>query len=356
MKWFLLVNFGLFGIVWLTSKIAKAFDLSLEASIVLALFLLFAPISIYFLKEIINEHKERKRKKAKAKQEADAYHKRLQEDPGFRLQEEYKQYTQAWITDYQNPVWLEDGSEERVKLVRDLWDKSSPLFEGSIADPLFQKVIAAQQYAGKELAHCAECGKIYWREIDKARRSTMDGTDQGRYCSSRCKWHCDMRDMRHYLRSRGEKNPSYQYLKDCVDDPRDEFKPKEAIPLYEYAEKQQFRCAICGGKMSHTWEPKGKNYLYISVDHIRPVYRYGRHTPDNIQIVHLLCNKVKWIHDDIRLDMPADEFLAQAKTNLGIRGEDSLIMAYRKHIVKPGDTKPSETNQPWTGMPDGDDF
>lgn len=62
----------------------------------------------------------------------------------------------------------------------------------------------------------------------------------------------------------------------------------ERIDPIEIAERDGWRCGLCGEAV--TPGLKWPNPDALSLDHILPISKGGRHTPDNVQLSHLRCN------------------------------------------------------------------
>jgi 5-methylcytosine-specific restriction endonuclease McrA len=62
---------------------------------------------------------------------------------------------------------------------------------------------------------------------------------------------------------------------------------------YDVAEWCNWICGICYRPIDSAEE--------LSIDHIRPLSRGGRHTPDNVVAAHILCNSVRGGFDGQRL-------------------------------------------------------
>ncbi|MDR0455764.1 MAG: HNH endonuclease [Treponema sp.] len=287
--------------------------------------LFFFVIIIYKLYIITNE----KYKKYKLKKE---YYHKYNNDPVFKLQEDYKVYTNGHLYT-KNNVWLDSQNKNEIIQIKNM---SEILFEGTIDDPLMKTIIEVKKTLGEELKRCRECGKIEWAYINrKAEETTWHYyKNWNGFCSETCEEKCRERDIDHYWRI--TKNPcrdyDYKYKKNYMKKYKSLTNQFDYIPLYEYSEKQNFKCAVCGGKMNHEWIRHENNYLYHTIDHILPINKGGQHRDNNIQIVHLICNMVKWTNDNIKLKIGADQFL---KDNVEkIYNEKILINEYRKYIKK----------------------
>lgn len=64
----------------------------------------------------------------------------------------------------------------------------------------------------------------------------------------------------------------------------------EKINLLELF-KQNNNCAICKTEMN--WNSDQSDPLYVSIDHIVSFKNGGSHTKENIQLVHIGCNRKK---------------------------------------------------------------
>jgi 5-methylcytosine-specific restriction endonuclease McrA len=286
---------------------------------------------IIFVKIKVQDYLQKKRNTRE-------YKHRLEIDPIFKLQEEYKKYTSS-VLHYENPVWLDSKvNEEKIELLPLSLNNKEPLFEGNISDPFFQKIIEVQQTLGMELHRCRECGKITWGyykldfEIPNFRQ-LWNG-----FCSERCKEKCLGRDFEHYNRIMDSyfNSMSYKYRKDYIKKLSINNHEYDTIPIYEFAKKQKFLCGICNGKMNHIWLNNDENYLYHSVDHIIPILKGGKHRVNNIQIVHIICNMVKGIGDNIKLNIEAKKFLEDNCEF--IHDEEKIILEYKKHITRQNGT------------------
>jgi 5-methylcytosine-specific restriction endonuclease McrA len=281
-------------------------------------------ILVIFLKNKIQEYSQKIKNEKKYKQ-------RLETDPIFRLQEEYKDYTYS-IIHYENPVWLDSKTiEEKVQLYS-LNNNTTPLFDGNVTDPLFQKIIEVKKTLGQELHRCRECGKITWGyykldyEIPNFRQ-LWNG-----FCSEKCRDKCLGRDFEHYSRITNNylNSMSYKYRKNIIKKLSINNSEYDTIPMYEFAKRQNFLCGICNGKMNHLWVNNDKNYLYHSIDHIFPISKGGQHRSENIQIVHIICNMTKGVEKNIKLTIDAKKFLDN-NTKL-LYDEERLVSEYRKYI------------------------
>lgn len=264
-------------------------------------------------------------------QEKNEYKRRLETDPVFKLQEEYKPYTGGYLTSISN-VWLDSQTETEIVQINSFGSSEFPIYEGPVSDPKFQKIIEVQKTRGQELSRCRECGQLLWTypllEENDSHYKKLKG-----FCFEKCKDNCEIRSFDHFLRSRGgSASMDYMDKKNICKKLTFDKNSFDIIPYYEYAEKQNFQCAICGGKMLHNWDYSGNNYLYHTIDHIKPISRGGLHKSDNIQIVHLICNMVKGTGENIKINTTASDFL---KENVDkINNEDTLIEEYRKFIIK----------------------
>lgn len=79
----------------------------------------------------------------------------------------------------------------------------------------------------------------------------------------------------------------------------------EPYTLPEIAERDGFRCQLCGGSVS--METKVPDALAPTIDHIIPVSRGGDDTKANVQLAHFRCNSVKGPRDVQRLSLAAQE-------------------------------------------------
>lgn len=280
---------------------------------------------------------------------------KYQNDPVFKLQEDYKEYTgySARLRTKSN-IWLDSDNIKELIIIENYTSPSKKiLFEGTIDDPLMRTVIEVKRTLGEELKRCRECGSWEWAFInindedskfwrmDKITKKYING-----FCSGKCEERCKERDFDHYQRTISRPKSFFNYKE------KEEYIKKyvytdafDCVPMYELAKKQNFLCSICSGKMSHDWIKGGDNYLYHSIDHIIPVTKGGLHKIENIQIVHLLCNMVKWTDSNIKLSITADQFLKHeiitAKNvqfvNLLLHEEDyikELTCRYKKYIIK----------------------
>jgi 5-methylcytosine-specific restriction endonuclease McrA len=293
------------------------------------IFLIIVGAIIFFIKYIFQKICENIKELKKQKE----YDYNLKTDPTFRLREEYKEYIDGFLYNEQN-FWLYNRNEEEIiKIESSSMDKKI-LFEGTINDPFFQKIIEIQKTLGEELRRCRECGRVKWSYINKKDEKyyhyykNWDG-----FCSERCKEKCIERDIQHYWRSKNSSLLDYEYKfkKKLIKNNEAEHDFYDTIPLFEYSKKQNFLCAICNGKMVNKWNNKERNYLYYTVDHIHPISKGGQHKSDNIQICHFLCNMVKGTGKNIRLSIKANEFL---DNNIEIiNNEEELINEYKKYII-----------------------
>ena len=69
---------------------------------------------------------------------------------------------------------------------------------------------------------------------------------------------------------------------------------KKGTPLVErhyIAERDKFRCGLCGGKVN--MKLTHPDPLFGSIDHIIPLSRGGSNDLSNLQLAHLRCNLSK---------------------------------------------------------------
>lgn len=105
-------------------------------------------------------------------------------------------------------------------------------------------------------AECAECGATFIRRAGQL----------GRFCSLRCRRKPHKRHRRRLL---GD-----------VD--------KESVALREIAERDGWRCHLCGKKVPD--RPWSADPLDPTLDHLIPVSAGGSHTRDNLALAHNRCN------------------------------------------------------------------
>lgn len=297
----------------------------MNEDLILAIVLGIFPLILLFykiytvIKEKFNKYKNKKE-----------YEFKYNNDPIFKLQEDYKQYTNGQIITNHN-VWLDSEYSNEIIMIKDL---NKVLFEGSIDDQLMKTIIEVKKTLGEELKRCRECGNIEWAYINKMNEYGFKYYKYWNgFCSERCEEKCKERDIEHYWRITKKTNYFYNYKEKKNHIKKYNFDTNEfdIIPMYEFSEKQNFRCAICNGKMNHNWRENENNYLYHTIDHILPISKGGRHNFGNIQIVHFLCNMVKGTGKNIKLNVPADKFLYMNRNKE--KEEDELIIEYKKYIV-----------------------
>jgi 5-methylcytosine-specific restriction endonuclease McrA len=73
----------------------------------------------------------------------------------------------------------------------------------------------------------------------------------------------------------------------------------EPYTLAEIAERDGFRCALCGDAVP--MDAKVPGLLAPTIDHIVPVSRGGDDTRANVQLAHFSCNSAKGARDIKRL-------------------------------------------------------
>jgi len=310
----------------------------LVAFVAIILFILF----LFFydkLKNNYDEHIERKN-----------YDFKYNNDPEFRRQQDYKEYLNGTIIT-KNNVWLDSDNDKEIiiieknKLSRNLSyhsgsifdDTDYTLFKGTIDDPLMKTIIDIKKTQGEELKRCRECGNLIWAYIKKSDDTgwyfLKDYSNWNGFCSEKCEVKCKERDLEHYWRITNKPLTFFHYKE------KEEYIKKfeytntfDCIPMYEYAQKQNFLCAICNGKMYHDWIKDGNNYLYHSIDHIMPVSKGGEHIEENVQVVHLLCNMVKWAGPNIKLSVKAEQFIKYEIIKNNKEYKEDLIRRYKEYL------------------------
>ena len=65
------------------------------------------------------------------------------------------------------------------------------------------------------------------------------------------------------------------------------------VDLVAVAQRDRWRCGICGKKVS----PRAEGARSASLDHIVPLSQGGGHVMTNAQLCHLVCNTRKNAHD-----------------------------------------------------------
>jgi hypothetical protein len=289
-----------------------------------------------------------------------SYKHKLKTNPQFKLLEETKNYRDCWV-EYKPNVWLDSEGSGTIKFIKPDFGKDRIIYEGFINSPFVKKIIEAKAIEGLELKECRECGEL---SFERRYPSDWDGFCKNKGCSGKCY----ERDLRHLARIHNVKNEAIQLFElprenleyRCIvcydrikakekhvhiDDLKEiqgikcaicrgkvNYSKENKVPIYETSQKQHFLCAICNGKMNHVWNNNysDNNYLYYTIDHIKPVSSGGRHQIDNIQIVHLICNKIKGTGSNVKLDIEAQDFLVN---NPFLNDEDSLIAELRNHII-----------------------
>jgi 5-methylcytosine-specific restriction endonuclease McrA len=289
------------------------------------------------------------------------YKHKLETDPKFRLLEETKNYRNCWIK-YEPNVWLDSESAGTIKFIGFDIGNERVIGEDFVDSPLVRKIIKAKAIEGFELKECRECGALSFE-----RRYPPDWSG---FCKNKnCAGKCYERDLRHLARIYNVKNESidlfngprenlkdrckfchdmvtarikyahfdnleeYQDIKCAICKGKIDSSKYDEVPMYETAKRQNFSCTICNGKMNHIWNNNysGNNYLYHTIDHIKPVSFGGTHQIDNIQIVHFICNMVKGTGPNIKLDIEAKDFLADNPSLMD--NEDLLIAEFKNHII-----------------------
>jgi hypothetical protein len=230
------------------------------------------------------------------KKKREAYQKRLDNDPVFKIQEEVKN---TYLVHEPN-IWLYSIGNGNIRIVS-LYNEKI-YFDGPLDSIEFQRIKEAQEKIGINTYRCKECGRFYWTNKE----------DHVGFCSNDCFGKCIERDKRHVARTN--------------------YSEHENIPLFELVEKQNYRCAICNGIMNDLWDEDDNNYLYHSFDHIVPISNGGKHLKWNVQVVHLICNKVKGTGPNIKIRVHVDELLKE-KYRLNFF-EDELIKTMRDNSIR----------------------
>ena len=133
--------------------------------------------------------------------------------------------------------------------------------------------LAKKRYEPKQ---CRKCKKEFVSDI--AHLSGLAIKHLGYYCSDDCK--------QSSLRAQQSKQTHQR---------RSKLKGGDSIDLYELADKSQWICALCNKVI----DKNNKHYRHNtnlqgpSIDHIVPISKGGKHTWDNVQLAHLICNSLR---------------------------------------------------------------
>jgi 5-methylcytosine-specific restriction endonuclease McrA len=123
---------------------------------------------------------------------------------------------------------------------------------------------------------CRKCKKEFVSDI--AHLAGIPSKHLGYYCSNDCK--------ESSLRAQQSKHTHQR---------RSKLKGGDSIDLYELADKSQWMCALC----NQVIDKNNKHYRHNtnlqgpSIDHIIPISKGGKHTWDNVQLAHLICNSLR---------------------------------------------------------------
>ncbi len=71
--------------------------------------------------------------------------------------------------------------------------------------------------------------------------------------------------------------------------PKKQFSAKTKSTRFNMWKRQRYRCGICGRQIRH----RKLFTMEVNIDHIRPKAHGGHSFPDNLQLVHMVCNQKK---------------------------------------------------------------
>lgn len=119
----------------------------------------------------------------------------------------------------------------------------------------YQPVATDLEYGG-----CRECGGTFVRRAGQL----------GAFCSAGCSRRAGKRTRRHRVRTNA---------------------PAESFTLREIAERDNWRCHICGRRVGRGYPPQHDRAP--SIDHLVPVVDRGPHARANVALAHRICNSTR---------------------------------------------------------------
>lgn len=138
------------------------------------------------------------------------------------------------------------------------WKKGKSYCSRACKDRARNKAVRQAREAAKPLRSCVHCGAAMPRAMRR----------DAKFCSAECNEaaHAQWRKM---AKRRGADG-------------------KAKFNRADIADRDQWRCGICGGLISR--RKKHPDPYALSVDHIVPLARGGSNEPTNLQAAHLRCN------------------------------------------------------------------
>lgn len=117
--------------------------------------------------------------------------------------------------------------------------------------------------------------QIYYHECQQCGRIFISPQKNRKYCSEECqkKAYDKIHEIRRRTRKRINGDADY------------------SISLSKLCKRDHGICAICGEKVNMKADPNSNEYG--SIDHIIPLAKGGKHTWDNVQLTHRICNSNK---------------------------------------------------------------
>lgn len=134
------------------------------------------------------------------------------------------------------------------------WAGITPSLSKELDKPRLKRIHIPRAIVGGIMtAHtCIQCNKTYWNRTPF------------KFCTQQCKWN---------------------YKSNWI-------KPEQRLAIYE---RDNYECQLCNKPV-----PKGYDYNKLgwsahgpSLDHIVPRSKGGSHKPNNLQLVHNICNSIK---------------------------------------------------------------
>ena len=116
---------------------------------------------------------------------------------------------------------------------------------------------------------------IYYHECQQCGKKFVTANKNQKYCSIECQNKTNYKKHEIVRRTRKRINGNADY----------------SISLQKLVIRDNGVCALCGKPVDMSLDTN--NDYYGSIDHIIPLSKDGRHTWDNVQLAHRICNSVK---------------------------------------------------------------